>query len=163
MGTYLANIQLLGQRTAEFHTAIAADPTDEAFAPEPFTGFHQRSIYQYNRNLTGQVFLRLKDQIGTLSEDLQPLAQTVLGYQEVYLERFKQLLDCKITALRTRYHGDYHLGQALYTGKDFILIDFEGEASRNVSERRIKRSPLRDVGGMLQSIHYAAVTGFKSE
>ncbi len=163
MGTYLANIQLLGQRTAEFHTALAADPTDEAFAPEPFTGFHQRSIYQYNRNLTGQVFLRLKDQIGTLSEDLQPLAQTVLGYQEVYLGRFKQLLDCKITALRTRYHGDYHLGQALYTGKDFILIDFEGEASRNVSERRIKRSPLRDVGGMLQSIHYAAVTGFKSE
>lgn len=163
MGTYLANVQLLGQRTAEFHTAIAADPTDPAFAPEPFSGFHQRSIYQYNRNLTGQVFIHLRDQVGSLDKDLQPLAQTVLGYQDVYMERFRQLLDCKITALRTRYHGDYHLGQALYTGKDFILIDFEGEASRNVSERRIKRSPLRDIGGMLQSIHYAAVDGFKNE
>jgi maltose alpha-D-glucosyltransferase / alpha-amylase len=163
MGTYLANMQLLGQRTAEFHTALAADPSDPAFAPEPFTGFHQRSIYQYNRNLIGQVFILLKENLGMISEELQPLARTILGYQELYLEQFKQILDCKITALRLRYHGDYHLGQALYTGKDFILIDFEGESNRNVSERRIKRSPLRDVAGMLQSIHYAAVYGFHNE
>ena len=56
MGPYLANIKLLGQRTAEFHIALTADPTDAAFAPEPFSGFYQRSIYQFNRNLTGQVF-----------------------------------------------------------------------------------------------------------
>ncbi|NEP16727.1 MAG: maltose alpha-D-glucosyltransferase [Leptolyngbya sp. SIO4C1] len=162
IGTYLANIQLLGQRTAEFHKALAS-ATEAAFAPEPFSSFHQRSIYQYNRNLTGRVFLLLKEKLSTLPEDLRPLAQTVVDYQQTYLERFRQLLDHKITALRIRYHGDYHLGQALYTGKDFLLIDFEGEATRNVSERRMKRSPLRDVAAMLQSIHYAAVYGLRNE
>ncbi|NJM97698.1 MAG: maltose alpha-D-glucosyltransferase [Phormidesmis sp. RL_2_1] len=167
MGTYLPNMKLLGQRTAEFHIALCADPTDSAFAPEPFSTFYQRSIYQYNRNQTGQVFRRIKDDLnspsGHLNADLQPLARTLLSYQDIYLERFHQILDCEITAMRTRYHGDYHLGQVLYTGKDFVLIDFEGEDNRTVSERRIKRSPLQDVAYMLQSIHYAVINGFQNE
>lgn len=167
MGTYLANMQLLGQTTAEFHLALAADPTDEAFAPEPFSSFYQRSIYQFNRNQTGQVFRLLKDDMndhrGLLDESLYPLARSLMSYQDIYLDKFKQILDSKITALRTRYHGDYHLGQVLYTGKDFVLIDFEGEHNKTVSERRIKRSPLYDVAYMLQSIHYAAVIGFQTE
>ncbi|MEM6449797.1 MAG: maltose alpha-D-glucosyltransferase [Cyanobacteria bacterium P01_D01_bin.105] len=128
IGTYLSNIQLMGQRTAEFHVALAADPTNEAFSPEPFSKFYQRSIYQFNRNQTGQVFRLVKDDMnqrtGLMSEDLYPLAKTLLGYQDIYLDKFKQILDSNITALRTRYHGDYHLGQVLYTGKDFVLIDF---------------------------------------
>jgi len=167
MGTYLSNVQLMGQRTAEFHLALTADPTDEAFAPEPFSSFYQRSIYQFNRNQTGQVFRLLKDDMtnraGLLDDELYPMARSLMSYQDIYLDKFKQILDSKITALRTRYHGDYHLGQVLYTGKDFVLIDFEGEHNRTVSERRIKRSPLYDVAYMLQSIHYAAVIGFQSE
>ncbi len=167
IGSYLVNIQLLGQRTAEFHIALAADPTDPDFAPEPFSSFYQRSIYQHNRNLVGQVFryiqADLENSSGYLDKTLYPLARTVFSYQDLYLERFHQILDGPISALRTRYHGDYHLGQVLYTGKDFILIDFEGETNRTMSERRIKRSPLQDVAYMLQSIHYAAVNGFKNE
>jgi maltose alpha-D-glucosyltransferase/alpha-amylase len=163
VGTYLTNVQLLGQRTAEFHTALTADPDDPDFAPEPFTSLYQRSIYQYSRNLTGQVLLQLKERLPNLPSDIQPLARNLLDHQQTILDRFRLILEQKITAMRIRYHGDYHLGQVLYTGKDFVLIDFEGDSTRPVSERRIKRSPLRDVAGMLQSFHYAVSFALRNE
>ncbi|MCU0550373.1 MAG: maltose alpha-D-glucosyltransferase [Leptolyngbya sp. Prado105] len=159
--TYLANIQLLGQRTAELHLALASDSENPDFKPEPFTSLYQRSIYQYARNLTGKVFLALRNQLHQIEDPL--LARDVLELYEPCLVQFRSILDQKITALRTRYHGDYHLGQVLYTGKDFVLIDFEGNTSRSLSDRRIKRSPLRDVAGMMQSFHVAAETALASE
>ncbi|MBW4471901.1 MAG: maltose alpha-D-glucosyltransferase [Stenomitos rutilans HA7619-LM2] len=163
INTYLANVQLLGQRTAELHLALASDAENPAFAPEPFTTLYQRSIYQYSRNLTGQVLLMLKNRLHILLPETQPFAKAVLSQQDDCLQRFQSVLNHKITALRTRYHGDYHLEQVLFTGKDFFIIDFEGDPARTLSERRMKRSPLRDVAGMLQSFYYAASVALDQE
>src|SRR5262245_50651351 len=82
----------------------------------------------------------------------------LVDHQQQIMNRFKTVLARKIDAQRTRIHGDYHLGQVLYTGKDYVIIDFEGEPARRLTERRIKRSPVRDVAGMLRSFQYAAYT-----
>ncbi|WP_017720816.1 maltose alpha-D-glucosyltransferase [Kamptonema formosum] len=163
IGSYLSNAKLLGQRTGELHIALASDSENPNFAPEPFSSFYQRSIYQHSRTLTGQVFLLLKDRLEDLPPNTQKLAHAVLNRQKEFLARFQAVLNLKITALRTRCHGNYHLGQVLYTGKDFTIIDFEGEPSRSFSERRIKRSPLRDVTRMLHSFNYAAQTALRNE
>lgn len=164
IGPYLAAASLLGRRTAELHLALAADYSDPDFAPEPFSELYQRSLYQSMRNLTGQVFELLGEHInkpstGTgepLPEGASQEAQRVLGLESQIVERFRALRQQPINALRTRFHGDYHLGQVLYTGNDFVIIDFEGEPARPLTERRIKRSPLRDVAGMVRSFHYVS-------
>ena len=80
----------------------------------------------------------------------------VLKLEEVARRRFQLLAGFTVSAMVTRIHGDYHLGQVLFTGSDFVIIDFEGEPARPLEERRKKRSPLQDVAGMLRSFHYAA-------
>ena len=100
----------------------------------------------------------MKNRLGALRGVVLDEALKVLDLQGEVLNRFRTVLSRKITAKRTRIHGDFHLGQVLYTGKDYVIIDFEGEPARPLTERRIKRTPVRDVAGMLRSFHYAAYT-----
>jgi maltose alpha-D-glucosyltransferase/alpha-amylase len=156
IGPYLVSSQLLGERTAGLHTALASAHNDPGFAPEPFSLLYQNSLSHAMRSFAAQIFQLLRDRLKEIPDDLQENAQKVLDAQESISYRFHLVRDRKISGARIRCHGDYHLGQVLYTGKDFVIIDFEGEPARSLSERRIKRSPLRDVAGMIRSFHYAA-------
>ncbi|GAB4347730.1 MAG: maltose alpha-D-glucosyltransferase [Candidatus Abyssubacteria bacterium] len=160
IGAYLESVRLLGRRTAELHVVLASEPLAPDFSPEPFSKLYQRSIYQSMRSLTAKVFQSLTRQMRKLPEKARNDAEAALDLEDEILNRFRSIIGKKITAMRIRCHGDYHLGQVLYTGKDFVIIDFEGEPARPISERRIKRSPLRDVAGMLRSFHYAAYSAF---
>jgi len=150
IGGYLSDADLLGRRTAEMHLALASRDDIPAFAPEPFTPHYQRSIYQSMRTQAVQTLQLLRRR----AKDI-PEAQMVIAREAELQERFRAVLDGRIGGQRIRTHGDYHLGQVLHTGNDFVIIDFEGEPLRPLSERRIKRSALRDVAGMLRSFHYA--------
>lgn len=153
---YLASAELLAQRTAELHIALASDSNDSAFVPEPFDDSFRRRFEQSVLDLTKNVFGLLRQRITQLPDGIREKGKEIAGRENEIAEQFHFGLSKPIRATRIRIHGDYHLGQVLYTGEDFVIIDFEGEPARPFSERRMKRSPLQDVAGMLRSFHYAA-------
>jgi maltose alpha-D-glucosyltransferase/alpha-amylase len=158
IGPYLSSAHLLGERTAQLHLALASNSEDPAFAPEPFTVMYQNSMYYSMRRSTISTLQSLRQLTEDLPLEVRGDAEQVLAQEKAIVDRFQLIRGRKIRASRIRCHGDYHLGQVLYTGKDFAIIDFEGEPSRPLSERRLKRCPLRDVAGMIRSFHYAAHT-----
>jgi maltose alpha-D-glucosyltransferase/alpha-amylase len=115
------------------------------------------------RALLRRVLQDLKNHVRQLPEPLQEDASLILGSEQKILNRLQEIVARKSSTMKIRIHGDYHLGQVLFTGKDFVIIDFEGEPARSLSERRIKRSPLRDIAGMIRSFHYAAYFGLLKE
>jgi len=156
VGSYLNLAALLGKRTAELHRALASERNDPAFVPEPFTVEFEGSMEESRVQLTRRVFSLLREKIPSLPTDWRDTANELTAREPEILRRFHATLATPLQALRTRIHGDYHLGQVLYTGSDFVIIDFEGEPARPLAERRGKQSPLQDVAGMLRSFHYAA-------
>lgn len=156
IGPYLSSARLLGQRTAELHLALCSDPDNPDFAPEPFTALYQRSLAQTMCQRTDRTFLLLQKTQHLLPEHLREDVVTLLALKDTIIARFQAVQTRKISVMRTRCHGDYHLGQVLFTGSDFIIIDFEGEPALSLTERRIKRSPFTDVAGMLRSFDYAS-------
>jgi maltose alpha-D-glucosyltransferase/alpha-amylase len=155
-GIYPDKATQLGQRTGELHLALASSMEDPAFAPEPFNAMAQRSVYQNMRASLRRAFTLLEKKLPELPKAFRKEAKEVLAAEQEILGREKRLLDRRTKAAKIRIHGDYHLGQLLYTGKDFVILDFEGEPARALSERKLKRSALRDAAGMMRSFQYAA-------
>ena len=160
VGSYLQAAGRMGQRTAELHLGLVSRAADPAFAPEPFTELYQRSLVQSMRTLVRQSLQRLRRCWRTLPEDARGDAQKLLQLEAEIIKKARVSLQRRFTGMRTRHHGNLHLGQVLYTGKDFVILMSEGDAVRSAADRRVKRSPLRDVASMLRSFHYAAAHEF---
>ena len=155
LGTYPEPARLLGQRTAELHLALASDPENRDFAPEPFTPYYQRSRYQSMRDAAVHTLRLLRRSQKNLPEPARVLAEKVAGLEPEIIKTLRVFSETRIEAMRIRCHGDYQLTQVLYTGKDFVFLNFAGDLTRSLGQRRIKRSSMYDVAAMIRSFHYA--------
>ncbi len=157
IGLPLHTARVLGERLGQMHVVLAAaDPGDPDFAPEPMSPFHVRSLYQSVRRRVNEAMEMLQERGDSLPLRDQEAARVVLESAprvEALMGRLRQLPS---DGERIRVHGDLHLGQVLDTGDDVVLIDFEGDTARPLSQRRLKRPALTDLASLVRSFHFAA-------
>ncbi len=158
IGPPLEVLRVLGQRTGELHAALGSRADDPAFAPEPFSLLYQRSLYQVLRSQIRRAFAALRRTMGRLSAEARAEADRLVAREEVLVQRIRGVYAGRLGGLRVRVHGDYNLREVLFDGRDFTVIDFEGDPARTLNDRRRKYTPLRDVADMLRSFHYAVWT-----
>ena len=157
---FLEMIELLGERTAEMHMALSSIRNMTEFKEEPFSLLYQKSLYQSFRTLIKKTIGQMKTSRRKLDGEQKELVDYIVHNENLLLDSIKQTLnEKKMRTSKIRVHGDYHLGQVLFTGKDFIIIDFEGEPTRSLTARKLKYCPFKDVAGMLRSFHYAIYMG----
>ncbi|GAB3642713.1 maltokinase N-terminal cap-like domain-containing protein [Spirosoma arcticum] len=158
-------VEMLAKRTGEMHCALYKPirdgiPSDPAFAPESFTDDYRDFLIRRFEDLLERRYALLIDNYTKLDPQAQRLAWVFMEAREMIETFIADFRTRPLGSLRTRIHGDYHLGQVLAITNDdnkddFIIIDFEGEPESSISERKIKHSPLKDVAGMIRSYHYA--------
>jgi maltose alpha-D-glucosyltransferase/alpha-amylase len=156
LGSFENMAHLLGVRTAELHGALGSRPEIQDFSPEPFTDFYRHGLYHGMLGQMGRSLDALRINLDQLPEEVRESARALLGSEAEIRNGLFPLRDQRISGARIRIHGDYQLGNLLFTGNDVMIRNFEGPAGRPLSERRIKRSALRDVASMIRSLHYAA-------
>jgi maltose alpha-D-glucosyltransferase/alpha-amylase len=161
LGSYLETCRLIARRVGELHVALASVTGLPDFEPEPFTAQYQRSLYQSMRGRLRQTLPVLRQRIPLLPEPLRELADRVARSEDKLMRLAHRVLDRLIEATRIRCHGHLHLGHLLYTGKDFLIIDLEGEPDRSLLHRRRKRSPTRDLASLHRSLQEAALAALK--
>jgi maltose alpha-D-glucosyltransferase/alpha-amylase len=162
LGPYAESLDLLGRRTAQMHVALATGD-DPAMVPERFTALSQRSLYQGVRSQVRAALSQLRRARSGLDDPTRELVEAVLARSDDLVGLLEPLRGDRLGGRRIRVHGDFHLGQTLWTGRDVVMVDFEGEPARPISERRIRRSPLADVAGMLRSFGYASRTAVRAQ
>jgi maltose alpha-D-glucosyltransferase/alpha-amylase len=119
---FLEMTYLLGKRTAELHQALAGTTQDPNFKPESFSLLYQRSIFQSIQSLIKRVFLALRKNYNQYPEAIQNEVKEILSLESKIITYCREILAKKIEGKKIRIHGDYHLGQVLYTGNDFTLL-----------------------------------------
>jgi maltose alpha-D-glucosyltransferase/alpha-amylase len=156
VGNHVDSIRGLARRTAELHAALSSRSDIADFAPEPFTTFYRQSVYHGMLGQLNRSFELLRSRIRGLAANAQEDISEVLNREGELRNQLLALRDKRMSGNRIRNHGDYHLSNVLFSGSDWIIINFEGDATRPLSERRIKRSALRDIATMLRSFHYVS-------
>ncbi len=155
LASYLVLVRTMARRVAEMHLALSRPTSDPAFAPEPFNDFYRQSLYHGYIGLTTRRLEFIRQHLSEMASDVRPLAAKVVEQEPAILAKFKAIFEQRIDSLRTRFHGRLHLGHILVTESDISIFDLEGDPTQHLSERRIKRNPLRDVSSMLASFGYA--------
>jgi maltose alpha-D-glucosyltransferase / alpha-amylase len=158
-GTVAEGVRLIGVRTGEMHKALASSSGLVDFKPEDFSLHYQRSLFAGLQSLVREAFQNLERSVSTLDEEARQEAHEILGRKDEILTKLKRIYTKKIDVAKIRIHGNFHLRKVLFTGKDVAILDFGGDPSRSYSERRLKRSALRDVASMIRSFYYVAYEG----
>jgi len=152
----------IGRRAAQMHLALARDTDDPAFAPEPFDKTYRRAVFQDIHGKTRRILDKLEHALGSLSPEEALLAEQALSQREVLSDVLRRFRDTSVQGIKTRVHGEFDLRHLLFTGRDFMIVDFEGRTTRSLSARRLKRSPLRDVCDLLSSLAHVAKAALRT-
>ncbi len=151
---------LLGERIGQMHLALASNSTHKDFTPEEFSLHYQRSLFAGFQSLVRESYQAQKRTLPSLPDDVRLGVEQLLTRKNDLLTLFKRIYSRKLDTTKIRIHGDLQLEKILLTGNDIAIQDFGGDPNRSYSERRLKRSPLRDVASMIRSFYYVGYEGF---